>query len=354
MGRKKSEIRYYAITIFTCLMAMTLVVVIALFIYDTIRNRRAEKEAVDAIANGGVMYSQEEVDSMLTEVRAAALLEGEEKKSEEILDTLKQSFLDGSTTVGALRPFYPDEIVVVSNGKFHFVPIDDTLEKHGLLQENLLVTEDGEMQYLENDVVVSHKGIDVSKYQGDIDWEKVRADGVEYAFIRLGIRGYGTGAIVLDEKYEQNIAGANAAGVKAGVYFFTQAVTVEEAIEEAEFVLEQIEPYQVDCPVVLDVEKVSESTARMNQISVEERTAIVKAFCDRIKEAGYEVMIYGNMEMFSVLLDFKQLENYDKWYAYYDALIYFPYDYEVWQYSEKGIVDGISEEVDLNIAFKEW
>lgn len=354
MERKKSEIRYYAITIFTCLTAMTLVVVIALFVYDTIRNKRAEQEAVDAMANGGIIYNQEEVDSMLTEVRAAALLEGEEKKSEEILGALKQSFVDGSTTVGALRPFYPNDIVVVSNGKFNFVPIDDSLQKHSLKQENLLVTEDGEMQYLEGDIVVSHKGIDVSKYQGDIDWERVKADGVEYAFIRLGIRGYGTGAIVLDETYEANIAGANAAGVKAGVYFFTQAVTVEEALEEADFVLEQIAPYQVDYPVVLDVEKVSESTARMNQISVEERTAIVKAFCDRIQEAGYDTMIYGNMEMFSVLLDFKQLEAYDKWYAYYDDFVYFPYDYEVWQYSEKGKVDGISTDVDLNIAFKEW
>ncbi len=354
MGRKKSEIRYYAITIFTCLTAMTLVVVIALFIYDIIRKGREEQDAVDAMAAGNILYNQQEVDSMLEEVRTEAMLEGQEQKSEEILGTLKESFLNGSTTVGALRPFYPDEIVVVSNGQFHFVPIDETIEKHSLKQENLMVTEAGEMQYLEDGIVVSHKGIDVSKYQGDIDWEKVRADGVEYAFIRLGIRGYSTGKIVLDEKFENNIAGANAAGVKAGVYFFTQAVTVEEALEEADFVLEQIAPYQVDYPVVFDVEKVSESTARMNQISVEERTAITKAFCDRIKEAGYDVMIYGNMEMFSVLLDFKQLEAYDKWYAYYDSLVYFPYDYEVWQYSEKGNIDGISTEVDLNIAFKEW
>lgn len=354
MDRKKSEIRYYAITIFTCLMAMTLVVVIALFIYDMIRGEREERDAVDAMAGNNIVYSQQEVDNLLEQTRQEALQEGEAAKEAEILGTLKQSFLDGSTTVGALRPFYPDEIVVVSNGKFYFVPIDDTLEKHNLKQENLLVSEDGEMQYLEEDIVVSHKGIDVSKYQGDIDWEKVKADGVEYAFIRLGIRGYGTGKIVLDEKFTDNIQGANDAGVKVGVYFFTQAVTVEEAIEEAEFVLEQIASYQVDYPVVLDVEKVSESTARMNQITVEERTEIVKAFCDRIQEAGYDTMIYGNMEMFSVLLDFKQLENYDKWYAYYDSYVYFPYDYEVWQYSEKGIVDGIETEVDLNIAFKEW
>lgn len=353
MGRKKSEIKYYAITIFTCLMAMTLVVVIALFIYDTIRKGREEQDAA-AVMSSGIVYNQQEVDSMLSEVREAAMQEGETKKSEEILGTLKQSFLDGSTTVGALRPFYPDEIVVVSNGQFHFVPIDETLRKHELQQENVLVLENGEMQYLENDIVVTKKGIDVSKYQGDIDWNKVKADGVEYAFIRLGLRGYGTGKIVLDEKFQDNIAGANAAGVKVGVYFFTQAVTVEEAIEEADFVLEQIAPYQVDYPVVFDVEKVSEPTARMNLISAEERTAITKAFCDRIQEAGYHTLIYGNMEMFAVLLDFKQLEAYDKWYAYYDSAVYFPYDYEVWQYSEKGKVDGISTDVDLNIAFKEW
>lgn len=353
MGKKKSEIRYYAITVFTCLIAMTLVAVIALLIYDTLRRGREKEDTIPAMSEG-VMYSQQEVDAMLAQMQAEAVKEGEMRKAEEILGSLKQSFLSGSTTVGALRPLYPNDIVVVSNGEFHFVPIDEEIEKHNLQPENIRVLENGEMQYLEDGIAVTHKGIDVSKYQGDIDWERVKADGVEYAFIRLGIRGYGTGKIVLDEKFVENVEGAKAAGVKVGVYFFTQAVTVEEAIEEAEFVLEQIAPYQIEYPVVFDVEKVSDSTARMNQISVEERTTITKAFCDRIQEAGYDTLIYGNMEMFSVLLNFKELESYDKWYAYYDSSIYFPYDYEIWQYSDKGTVDGIEGDVDLNIAFKEW
>lgn len=353
MKRKQNEIRYYIITVLTCLLAMALVVVIALVVYDMLRKGNSNQASKEAMSNG-IVYSQAEVDTMIADAKSEGVLEGQQQTSEEILGSLKQSFLDGSTTVGALRPFYPDEIVVVSNGKFHFVPIDEELEKHGLVEENISVLESGEIHYLEDGVSISHKGIDVSKYQGDIDWNKVKADGVEYAFIRLGLRGYETGKIVLDDKFVDNIKGANAAGVKVGVYFFTQAITVEEALEEAEFVLEQIAPYQVDYPIVFDVEKVSDSSARMNQITVEDRTNITKAFCNKIEEAGYNSLIYGNMEMFSVLLNFKELESYDKWYAYYDSSLYFPYDFEVWQYSDRGMVDGISEKVDLNISFKEW
>ena len=103
-----------------------------------------------------------------------------------------------------------------------------------------------------------------------------------------------------------------------------------------------------------DVEKVANSNARMNRISQEERTAVTIAFCQRIKEAGYEPMIYANMEMFTQLVDVSQLEAYEKWYAFYDSSIYYPYDFTVWQYSENGTVAGITGDVDMNISFKKW
>ena len=160
--------------------------------------------------------------------------------------------------------------------------------------------------------------------------------------------------MVEDECFKTNIEGANTAGIAAGVYFFSQAVTEAEAVEEAEFVLNLIKDYKIDCPIVYDVEKVANSNARMNRISQEERTAVTIAFCQRIKEAGYEPMIYANMEMFTQLVDVSQLEAYEKWYAFYDSSIYYPYDFTVWQYSENGTVAGITGDVDMNISFKKW
>lgn len=355
MKRKKKEIVFYVVTIFSCLIAMTVVVIAALLVYDKMKGKAGEQD-VEAMGGAEVQtYTQEEVNLMLAEAISTAESQTRAQVSQDILSTIENSLSGGETVVATLRPLYPDDIVVVSNGTFHFVPIREDFKKHSLLQENIQVLETGEMQYMENGQAVSHKGIDVSKYQGNIDWPKVAADGVEYAFIRLGLRGYGEeGKIVLDEFFEANVTGAKAAGIKVGVYFFTQAITEEEALEEANFVLEQIAPYQIDYPVVLDVEKTSAKSGRMNQLTVEERTKVSLVFLNRIKEAGYTPMVYGNMEMLSVLIDMEALEEFEKWFAFYDTQLYFPYEHAVWQYTDKGRVDGIDGDVDLNISFKEW
>ena len=231
---------------------------------------------------------------------------------------------------------------------------DDT-SKNDYVLENLNILEDGEVQYMQDGQVVSHKGIDVSKHQGNIDWTKVAADGVEFAFIRVGLRGYGTeGKLVEDEYFEQNVKGALQAGIKVGVYFYSQAITDEELLEEANLVLEKVKPYNIELPIVFDVEKVSGGKGRANELSVEERTRLTALFCQTIQDAGYKPMIYHNMEMGTLMLDLGQLEQYDKWFAYYNDDLYYPYAYKVWQYSEKGAVDGINEEVDLNIWFGDF
>lgn len=294
-----------------------------------------------------VAYTAKELEALLSKARK----EGQES----VLDALAEGLnSDNTTLVEALRPLYEDKLVVVSGGKYHFIPIDHTLKMHSYVNENLQISVDGFVEYAENGTVISHKGIDVSKHQGEIDWEKVAADGVEFAFIRVGNRGYGSGVIVEDAQFEANIKGAAENGIKVGVYFFSQAVNEEEAVEEAEFVLEKIAPYQIECPVVLDVEKVSDSNARMNKISTEERTANALAFLEKVKEAGYRSMLYHNMEMGTMLLDLTQFETYDKWFAYYNKEFYYPYAFDVWQYSAKGRVNGIAGDVDLNISFHMW
>ncbi len=308
----------------------------------------------ETLTSDGLTISQADLDALLETAVEEGYARGLTDGVADLLSGIAESFAAGKSTVQTLRPYYTDKIVLASGGKVCFVDILDSLEKHTYTADNLFVTEDGEYQYYENDALISYKGIDVSKFQGDIDWEKVAADGVAFAFVRAGYRGYGSGALVEDAYFAQNVEGAQAAGIAVGVYFYTQAITVEEALEEAAMVLELIAPYDLECPVVFDVEYVSGSSARMNSLTAEERTAVTLAFCEAIKAAGVEVMIYHNMEVGAVLLDLTQLTDYAKWLAYYSDDFYYPYAFTIWQYSESGSVSGISGDVDMNISFSKF
>lgn len=297
-------------------------------------------------------------DSM-RDADAATLAELMQSKEAEVEQAMKDRMKDlvtgeDGSPLKMLRSFFPENLIYSFENEYVFAPVLEEVEKHSLLEENFQKTEEGLMQYVENGTVTSHKGIDVSKYQGTIDWAAVKEEGIEYAFIRIGLRGYESAKIVLDEYYEANMAGANSAGIAAGVYFFTQAVTVEEAKEEADFVIEHLAGYDVSCPVVFDVERIAGGKGRADQLSKEERTDITIAFCEAVKAAGYTPMIYGNVVCFTRLLDMTKLNDYEKWYAFYDDYMYMPYNVSCWQYTEKGLVDGIPGNVDLNISFKTW
>ena len=361
--RKKNNTIASILVMTGCLLVLVLVTYVAGILYSWI-DSKFQNNANDlaAAAEAGSQteestqevvktYTQEEVDALIAEAKQQA----EDEEENKILSGISDGLTSGTTMVETLRPYYPNELVVVSNGTFNFVPIRDDLLKNDYVLENLNILEDGEVQYMQDGQVVSHKGIDVSKHQGNIDWTKVAADGVEFAFIRVGLRGYGTeGKLVEDEYFEQNVKGALQAGIKVGVYFYSQAITDEELLEEANLVLEKVKPYNIELPIVFDVEKVSGGKGRANELSVEERTRLTALFCQTIQDAGYKPMIYHNMEMGTLMLDLGQLEQYDKWFAYYNDDLYYPYAYKVWQYSEKGAVDGINEEVDLNIWFGDF
>lgn len=357
MTHNKKELGFYIVTIVSCLVAMTVIVVAALLIYDKLKSSSKDGgEDQEVMAPVTVQYDQAQVDLMLAEAADTARKAASEEIKNQILGQIESDLASGKSTVETIRPHYPEDIVVVSGGTFHFVPINESLKKHGLVQESVVVLDGGEMQYIQNGQVLSHKGVDVSKYQGKIDWQAVAADGVEFAIIRLGIRGYGEeGNIVLDDMFHTNMKGAQAAGIKVGAYFFAQAITVEEALEEAQFVLEQLAPYTLEYPVVYDVEKVSASSGRMNALTREQRTEVALTFMKAIKDAGYTPMLYANMEMLTVLIDIARFEEYHKWYANYGSTLYYPYDFSMWQYTEKGSVNGIQGDVDMNISFvNEW
>lgn len=217
-----------------------------------------------------------------------------------------------------------------------------------------LKTRNGRKFYVENSEITSLLGVDVSIHQNDIDWAKVKESGIDFAMVRLGFRGYGTGEAQLDENYAQNINGARAAGLDAGVYFFSQAITVDEAIEEAQMVIDSIAGLDVNYPVVYDWEIIYGDSARTDNVPVDTLTDCCIAFCEAIKDAGYTPMIYQNKKTSMFKLDLERLNNYDFWLAEYNPDPTYYYDFAMWQYTSEGSVPGIKGNVDINISFKDY
>lgn len=198
--------------------------------------------------------------------------------------------------------------------------------------------------------VPTRLGIDVSDHQKEVDWQQVADAGIQFAFVRIGYRGYSEGGIYADEYAPRNIENAQAAGLDVGVYFFSQAVTPEEAAEEARFCLDFLESYDIQLPVVYDWEYVS-TEARTGLMEAETLTACALRFCETVENAGYEAMIYANPDIARNLLDLTQLQGYPFWLALYSDTLDYPYALEFWQYTASGAVPGVTGDVDINLQF---
>ena len=201
-------------------------------------------------------------------------------------------------------------------------------------------------------------GIDVSEFNGDINWNLV-AQTQNFAMLRVGFRGYLRPKIVMDSKFIQNIQGAQSEGVPCGIYFFSQAINETEAIEEANWVADVLSGYTIKYPVVLDSEWSNNShDGRADYLSIEERTKVTKAFLNTIKNRGYIPMIYANPDWLYNYLDMSLLTSYDLWLAHYTGNIdkpsYYSGTYTMWQYTSEGNVNGINGNVDLNISYKDY
>ena len=194
------------------------------------------------------------------------------------------------------------------------------------------------------------KGVDVSKYQGNIDWNKVKASGIEFAIIRVGYRGYGTGVLVEDSTFRQNIRGATAAGLKVGLYFYSQAINETEAVEEASMVISLCQGYNISYPIYFDTEKVAGDTGRADNISRAQRTANAVAFCETIRNSGYKAGVYSYASWFYNQLNMASLSPYSIWIAQYRDELSFDYNYDIWQYSSTGSVPGIPKPTDMNVS----
>ena len=218
--------------------------------------------------------------------------------------------------------------------------------------------------YINKTSIREYKGIDVSAWNPDIDWEKVKYNSdVDFAILRTAFRGYTAGGIFMDSTFLYNIAKTKVYNIDIGLYFFSQAINEREAIEEANYVLNLIKKYNIDVkyPIVIDTEYSGSTTngvndydGRADRLSREERTNVCKAFCNTINNAGYCGMIYANRDWFYNNLDMNQLSQYDIWLAHYTTKTDFKYNYDMWQYTSKGSVPGISGYVDMNICYKKY
>lgn len=218
-----------------------------------------------------------------------------------------------------------------------------------------IISEGDKKYYYDNDELSSQLGVDISYAQKEIDWNKVHDSGIDFAMIRLGYRGYESGKINIDEYFDTNVQKASEAGVGVGVYFFSQAVNKDEAVEEANFVIDKIKNYNITYPVAFDWEDISHEQARTDDIDGQTLTDCAKAFCDTVSGAGYTPLIYSSLNLLR-----EQFEKYDRtqmldndfWLAEYKEKPEYKYGFSMWQYTETGKVNGINDFVDLNIYFK--
>ena len=210
---------------------------------------------------------------------------------------------------------------------------------------------DGRPQYSGYDYDVEW-GVDVSAFQGEIDWAKVAADGIDFAYIQVGYRGYTEGGLFEDRNFHANMQGALENGIDVGVYMFSQAITVQEAIEEANFVLQRIKDYDIALPVVFDWEIIDNGdAARTDGMDAAVLNDCAAAFCETVKLAGYEPGVYFNRHFGYYEFDLARLNDYAFWVAVPGSYPDFYYAADIWQYTFDDIVDGIETETDMNMRF---
>lgn len=227
----------------------------------------------------------------------------------------------------------------------------DNTPKSGQIQLNTeyLTEQNGRKCYQDPDWEVL-TGIDVSEYQESIDWEAVKQDGIDFAIIRAGYRGYGYGKIVEDVQFQQNISAATQADIDVGIYFFSQAISLSEAKKEARYVADLIKDHPIQYPVVFDMEIITEDD-RILRLSPKEKTQIAVAFCEEIKKLGYTPMIYGSTSWLQNAVFLEEFLKYNLWISDYSNAPDFPYPIKMWQYTSSGTVSGIEGKTDLNLYF---
>lgn len=243
--------------------------------------------------------------------------------------------------------------VSYSDGTDAWLDINFALEQN-TYDESKFVYEKPFMKYMVSGKEKSYLGVDISANSGDVNFYRLKNAGCDYVMIRVGSRGYSSGRIVMDEKHQDYLEKAEKAGLDIGVYFYSQAVTEEEIYEEVDAVIEAIKDYDIAYPVVFDMEQVEGDFARTDALDVDTRTLLAKTFLVEIEDAGYKPMLYGDKEWLLTKLNLEELQDYDVWLDQTANTPDYPYQYQMWQYTQKGTVNGVEEPTGLSVSMIDY
>ncbi len=264
----------------------------------------------------------------------------------EEVETIEETVEDDPATDGK------HTLVTYADGSEEWVLISPYLTKN-TYDFSGLSTSSYIKKYTENGKKISYLGLDVSKRTTAVSFDSVKAAGVDYVMIRVGARGYATGQLSLDDNFTEMIEGAIDAGLDIGVYFYSQAISDEEATEELNFVLENIEPYReyITYPVAFDMEAVANTASRIDSLTKTERTSIAETFLEGVTDAGYIPMLCGNKEWLIKNVDLSSLQKYDVWLFQEQDEPDYPYQFVMWRYTTTGILGGVTGDADLSLCF---
>ena len=330
------KVFYFLNILFMCMItAASLAMTVILFV--RLERLRSEKQVE------GSIYT----DSQIEKIRYGAA----QAERNRLLLEIQSSFESGNSTISMLRNLFPGDLVVMWEGRYYFYPVDRNLQTNPFSETDFAQGEKGGMEYIGEDAGVSvNRGVDVSALNGEINWAKVAEEQIAFAMIRAAVRN-ADGELVQDERFQENMSGAKSVGLRIGCYVDLDADSEKAAEEIADFVLSNLSMSQQEmgAPVAVRVQ-IPDHTSSLNGQTREEWTQGVRAFCAKIKKAGYEPVIYANTAAFHMLLNMAELEEYDKWIADYGDYLYFPYKFRCWQYSLKGTVNGIEGDVALDLS----
>ncbi len=368
----------FAVTCALSSMAV-LIVLLVVFMSNSKNMKRAPKKTDKVVSNNFTVSSDEsEKEEYLTaddlnfwhaydpdKVKGKALPASgydrdnssrrDDRKDRDEDKNVKEEVSSNSSTLS--RDNVPEgmfDVNELSDGEAEFAYILNDVPENTYFEDYFETDEKGRKVYALNGRKSSYTGVDVSKYDKTIDWAKAAADGIDFAMIRLGSRGYQSGVITIDENYAANMKGCSENGIKIGLYFYSQAITPAEAVEEANTCINSIGGYHVTYPIVFDSEKVTNDTARTDSLDAFAMSEIAKAFCETIRAYGYTPMIAATKKQFVKRFDLSSIGVYDWWLLDTDDKTTFPYRFKIWQYSHTGKVAGFTEPVDLDISFVDY
>lgn len=317
----------------------------------TVTNQTTGETVIDGSANASGSTEQSKTADELSNGKTSVYdmtkkeeVSGE-KESESVTDEEKEGD-DEKEEVKSIQVKHAD-------GTKEWVDVNEDIPRNKYDFSNLKYQKPF-MNYYEDGNIVSKSGVDISANQGDVDFSKLKNAGCDFVMLKVGARGYSSGNIVSDENFRDNLKAAKKAGLEIGVYFCSQAVSKSEAREEADEVLDAISGYSVKYPVAFVMESVDEDMARIEALDMTERTQIAKAFLNRIEDAGYKAMIYGDKEWLLTMVDMEELQDYDVWFAQDSDEPEYPYEFGMWQYDSDATIKGITGDATMIMSFKDY